>query len=101
MKRYTEFTETIIASQGKRRHATLYYPRIPQRASDIFIITKKLDRLDLIAKQYYGDPRYWTILATCNDLHAGTLVVDPGLRIRIPYPLVPSDIETLFEEAQF
>jgi len=100
LQRYEEFAEIIKTDEGKRRYATLYYPRIPKKSSDNYIITKVSDRLDLLAFQYYGDTRYWTIIAKANKLHNATIRVPVGFRLRIPY-LTGSDIETLFREAQF
>ena len=101
MQRYQEFTEPIFGSQGKRRYSTLYYPDFPRRSSDQFIITKRTDRLDLLATRYYGDPRYWVILSKANKLHNGTIIPPIGFRLRIPFPLNSGDIETLFNQEQF
>jgi nucleoid-associated protein YgaU len=101
MQRYEEFTETIVANKGKRRYETLYYPKFEKRSSDIYIITKRLDRLDNIAHQYYGDPRFWVIIAKSNKLHAGSIHPPVGFRLRIPYPLNIGDIEERFRNAQF
>lgn len=100
MQRYDEFVEKIVASQEKLRYATIFYPKFPRRTSDIYFISKKHDRLDLIANRYYGDPRYWVIIAKSNNLHAGTLRIPPGIRMRVPYPLNSSDIEEMFRERQ-
>tara|TARA_R110000868_G_scaffold320909_9_gene581946 strand:+ start:673 stop:978 length:306 start_codon:yes stop_codon:yes gene_type:complete len=101
MQRYEEFTEIITANKGKRRYETLYYPTFEKRSSDIYIITKRLDRLDNIANQYYGDPRFWVILAKANKLHAGSINPPVGVRLRIPYPLNTSQIEERFKNAQY
>jgi nucleoid-associated protein YgaU len=101
MQRYEEFTEVIVANKGKRRYATLYYPKFDKRSSDIYIITKRLDRLDNIAYQYYGDPRLWVVLAKSNKLHAGSIHPPVGFRLRIPYPLNIGMVEEKFKNAQF
>lgn len=101
MQRYEEFAEVIKASQGKRRYSTLRYPRFELRSSDIYLITKKTDRLDLLAFSYYGDVRYWVIIAKANKLHNATLRVPVGMRLRIPFPLNSGDVQTLFNDAQF
>lgn len=101
MQRYEEFSEEIIASQNKRRYATLYYPVPEKRSSDVYIITNKMDRLDLLADKYYNDPRLWVIIAKANTLHAGTIRVPTGVRLRIPYPLSYTDIEEMFINKQF
>jgi len=101
MQRYEEFTEVIQASQGKRRYATLYYPRFELKSTDIYLITKRTDRLDLLADRYYGDSRYWIIIAKANKLHNATLRVPIGIRLRIPFPLTNDIIRENFQEAQF
>jgi nucleoid-associated protein YgaU len=101
VQRYEEFAEVIKASQGKRRYSTLRYPRFELRSSDIYLITKKTDRLDLLAFSYYGDVRYWVIIAKANKLHNATLRVPVGMRLRIPFPLNSGDVQTLFNDAQF
>jgi len=101
MQRYDEFVDTIVANKGKRRYETLYYPTFEKRSSDIYMITKRLDRLDNIANQYYGDPRYWVILAKANKLHFGSIHPPLGFRLRIPYPLNSGDIQKKFRDAQF
>jgi len=101
MQRYEEFTDVITATQKKRRYSTLYYPNIERKTSDIFIVTKLSDRLDLIATDQYGDPRYWVIIAKANLLHAGTIRVPPGIRLRIPFPLDPGDATREFSRKQF
>ncbi len=91
MKRYDKFkveNSTILRST--------VYPSIPHSENDIYIITRDSDRLDLLAGQYYEDVTLWWVIATANNLGKGTLVVPPGLQIRIP-----NDIEavvTAFDE---
>ena len=101
MQRYEQFAEIIKVSQGKRRYSTMYYPKLERKTSDIYLIAKSSDRLDLLAYQYYGDVRYWVIIAKANNLHNATLRPPVGIRIRIPYPLNSGDIESLFIDAQF
>lgn len=101
MLRYQEFSEVIQDENGKRRYSTLYYPSFDRRDTDIFIQAKLTDRLDLLAHQYYGDARYWVVIAKANKLHNATIRVPVGFRLRIPYPLRPDDISTNFKNAQF
>lgn len=102
-QRYEETSEVIKHSYGqkKRRYSTIYYPKIENRTTDIYIISKKLDRLDLLAYTYYDDARLWWILQKVNNLPGGTLLIPPGYRIRIPYPLNDYDVQLLLENAQF
>ena len=101
MQRYREFAEIIHTDEGKRRYATLYYPKFELKSSDIYIICKITDRLDLLAHQYYGDPRYWVVLSKANKLNAATIKPPVGFRLRIPFPLNSGDVEQLFTNAQF
>lgn len=99
MQRYEQYCGKIQASQGKRRYSTLYYPKLELRSTDIYIITKKTDRLDLLADRYYGDVRYWVLIAKANKLHNSTLRIPVGTRLRIPYPLNLDDINVRFDAA--
>lgn len=101
MQRYEKFAEIIQVSQRKRRYSTMYYPTPERKSTDIFIIAKKNDRLDLLANTYYGDPRMWIMLAKANRLHSGTIRVPPGIRLRIPFPLDAGDVYDLFTNKQF
>lgn len=100
MQRYQEFTDVILATQKKRRYSTLYYPSFERKTSDIFIVGKITHRLDLLAAEYYGDPRYWVVIAKANKLYNGTMRIPPGMRIRIPYPMDPSETVNEFVNSQ-
>jgi nucleoid-associated protein YgaU len=102
MQRYEKYANIIkTETQRKRRYSTMYYPSIERKTSDIYIITRNNDRLDLLANNYYGDPRLWVILAKANKLHAGTLRIPAGSRLRIPYPLDRGDVFKQFTDKQF
>lgn len=99
MQRYEEFCEIINNNEGKRRYSTLYYPPIPKKGSDNYIFSKQSDRLDLLAYQYYGDSRYWVIIAKANKLFNPTLRIPVGTRLRLP-DLSLVEIDEIFKEAQ-
>jgi nucleoid-associated protein YgaU len=101
MQRYEEFAEIIKDKNGKRRYSTLYYPTIPPKTSDKYIITKQMDRLDLISAREYGDVRYWPLIAKANKLSSATIRVPVGIRLRIPFPLNHSMVEDAFVNKQF
>lgn len=69
---------------NKAVYTSMLYPTIYYSNSDIFITTDESDRLDLLAHKYYGDVRYWWIIAQANHLGKGSFVVPPGIRLRIP-----------------
>lgn len=87
-----KYTGVKKDAKNKRLFATTFYPVIEKKLSDIYIITKKGDRLDLLANKYYDDTRLWSLIAQANQLGNGTLVVESGIQLRIPMDL--SDIET-------
>lgn len=60
------------------------YPRVRATDDDIYAITEAGDRLDLLAKRFYGDPAYWWIIATANNMNDANFYVEPGIQIRIP-----------------
>jgi len=69
------------------RYQTTRYPSFPKRPTDLYIISREQDRLDLLANEFYKDPRYWWVLARANNLGKGSLDVPMGTQIRIPFPL--------------
>ena len=92
MKRYEKFevnTQPVV-------FRTTIYPHIPASEDDIYIITRDSDRLDLLAGQYYEDVTLWWVIATANNLGKGTLVVPPGLQLRIPNDI--ENVITLYNE---
>ena len=84
MQRYNQFSTIITDDKQRRRYSTMYHPVIPRSSADIYIITKSADRLDLLSYQYYGDSRYWPVIARANLLHSPSLKIEPGIQIRIP-----------------
>jgi phage tail protein X len=79
MKRRYEFTDI-----DQDRYRSSRYPEIPRSDNDLFIISRTGDRLDLLANRFYGSAEAWWILAEANQIGKGTLVVPPGMQLRIP-----------------
>ena len=81
---------------GNRVYGTIIYPGIPKRASDIYIMARKGDRLDLLAHSYYEDVTLWWVIAQANHLGKGTLSISEPQRLRIPTELesILSSLET-------
>lgn len=102
MNRYIDSVDKI-RTNGTIRFETIYYPEFPISDSDIYLITKKSDRLDLLADEYYNDSTLWWIIlrANQNQLTKGTLRVPVGVKIRIPYPLDDYDILDLIRKNQY
>jgi hypothetical protein len=55
--------------------------------SDYYIFSREGDRLDTLAHQFYKDVSLWWIIANANNIGKGSMDVQPGLQIRIPYPI--------------
>ena len=81
MNRY-QYTKT-----EQDKYKITRYPQFTKRQSDLYIISREGDRLDLLANEFYKDPRYWWVLAHANNIGKGTMIVPPGLQLRIPFPI--------------
>lgn len=102
MQRYQDTVQKIRHNgDGKQRYETMLYPIFEPQTSDIYFISKKMDRMDLVAYQWYGDPRLWWVIQRANNLPGGTIQIPPGVRIRVPYPLSSYDVATKLRERQF
>ena len=96
MKRYAR-TQVKMDKSGMRVYSTTYYPRILLNNNDKFVRTKDGDRLDTLAHKYYKNPSLWWIIAQANHIGKGTLVIKPGIQLRIPTNVasIYSDLERL------
>jgi len=87
MNRYKSipiFNNSVV-KPGKRFYGVVKYPDIPLSVSDIYVITQKGDRYDLLANQYYGDKSLWWIISIANpSITQDTLNPPYGVQIRIP-----------------
>jgi hypothetical protein len=102
MERYKQTVGTIKNPvTNKLRYESLHLPLFENRTSDIYIVAKKMERMDLIAYDWYGDPRLWWVIQRANNLPCGSLRIEPGKRVRIPWPLSVDTVDTKLTEAQF
>jgi nucleoid-associated protein YgaU len=62
------------------------YPTIPVSSTDIRYTVSNVDRIDLLANKFYGDPSLWWVIALANDLELIPTDLYPGLEIVIPSP---------------
>ena len=69
---------------GNRHFGITMYPKIPKVSSDIYIVARKGDRLDILAHKYYEDSTLWWIIAQANHLGKGSISVSVPQRLRIP-----------------
>ena len=99
MQRYAELI--TYKENRKQIYETIYYPEIEISDDDIYIISKRLDRLDILAYEHYNDQTLWFVIAEANNLGKGTLIIPPGTRIRIPDPSKIYEIQTLIKDANY
>jgi len=70
--------------QQNGKYLTSVLPNIEVSPTDLYIFSREGDRLDALAFTFYGDTSLWWIIANANNLGKGSLIVPPGLQIRIP-----------------
>lgn len=90
--------KTLPNGETKRvtRLATVNYPTFPNQR-DVYVIAQQGDRLDNLAMEYFGDESYWWVIARVNNLGKGTLLIPPGMTLKIPYYDELSGIAALFD----
>ncbi len=101
MRRYFEYIGNLKQSDGTTRYQSSRWPAVPVKETDQYIITKELDRLDIIAFDYYQDSTKWWVIARANKLPPGVFRVPAGTRLRIPFPLSDSELSTIINNSQF
>jgi nucleoid-associated protein YgaU len=80
-----------------RRLSSVIYPDF-RTENDTKILSQEGDRLDLLAKEFYGDERLWFVIAKANNLGKGSLDVPAGKVVVIPFYEEYSGIRSLLGE---
>lgn len=62
------------------------YPTVVEQPDDLQHTVLQPDRLDTIARQYYGDPVLKWIIALVNDIEIEPTELNTGSLLRIPSP---------------
>lgn len=75
-----------VGTLGVNYRRLNFYPIIPHKESDIYVITEFGDRFSLLADQFYDDVNlYWIIAgANPNKVDFGSLFCPIGAQLRIP-----------------
>lgn len=87
MSRYssTPIIKNPQENKGARFYSTTTYPKIPLSVNDIYVLTGKGDRLDLLANQFYGNPNLWWVISSANgEIPKNSLNIPLGTQLRIP-----------------
>lgn len=82
---------------GRQVYRSKIYPNIPPSDQDTFVATETGDRLDTLAYQFYGDSRFWWIIATSNNIHDANIGFEEGTILRIPANYI--DIAGVFTQS--
>lgn len=78
-------TKIVVKSDTKKKYyESTIYPKVIPSDSDTYIISEAGDRLDILAKNYYGDSKLWWIIAVANNINDAVFYVEPGVQLRIP-----------------
>lgn len=82
--RYASFVEEVVEGEkiGWWEPITLE-PYVPQ-TTDTFHEVRDGDRIDRLAYQFYGDPRYQWALMWANDLGLPDVELVSGFQLRVP-----------------
>ena len=83
MSRYDPI-QRVKSIKGRTYIKNVIYPEIPVSEDDIYIKTTGGDRYDTLAQQFYNDSSLWWIIASANNSERASLVVKPGVQLRIP-----------------
>lgn len=83
MRRYSDI-EVRTSEEEKVYTSNPIYPEVKPTADDLYIVSSIGDRYDTLAQTFYGDARLWWIIASANKFNKASLVIEPGLQIRIP-----------------
>jgi hypothetical protein len=67
-----------------RYYKNAIYPEVEPSENDTYIITTSDDRLDLLAYDFFGDPKLWWIIAAANNFPGNSMYVTNGVQVRIP-----------------
>lgn len=83
MNRYNSIPNQVT-EEGVRYKSNPIYPRVPVSADDFYIVSNVGDRYDTLALRFYGNSKLWWIIASANNMTKASLVLEPGVQIRIP-----------------
>ena len=86
MNRYGNTSDRKV--EGVSIKSSTVYNAPAESTEDIYLISTLGDRFDILAQEYYNDSSLWYVIASANpSLRRDTLLIEPGIQLRIPLPL--------------
>ena len=74
----------LVDSKGVQYIPNRIYPEVPLSEDDYYIIAQVGDRYDKLSLRFYGTMEYWWIILVANNAKEDSLVLEPGVQVRIP-----------------
>lgn len=82
MNKYQE-----LKAKKEKTGKTVYVTRLLEDSPTKILTTYEpvaYERLDSVAFKFYGDPKFWYLLAQANNLANGVFHAPPGITLLIP-----------------
>ena len=78
--------KTKKTSEGKQYYREAFIPKVSDLEGDVYFITERGDRLDLLAFEFYKDVSLWWVLAAANPTitRRDSYYVEPGKQFKVP-----------------
>ena len=80
--KYRKSKGSVRGNIKSTRYLTTIYPKVPERDTDIYVVTQPGDRLDNLAFTFYNDSSKWWFIAHVNNI--SSINVETGTSLRIP-----------------
>lgn len=84
MAKYSVPGRLEITETGKRYYTSGILESYVPSETDFTYTARVGDRWDSLAARYYGNPKYWYVLARANGGADGSIFITPGKEIVIP-----------------
>lgn len=84
MAKYITTSEIKTTDSGKKYYTPSILEGYTPSLVDSTYVSQSGDRWDLLAYKYYGNARYWYVLARANGKFDGSIFIKPGTQVIIP-----------------
>lgn len=94
--RFSSSKLIVENSEGIQYLRNVIYPMLPPSDEDTYVISTGGDRYDKLSLQFYKTVDYWWVIASANTDSMDSLVITPGVQLRIPHN--PVEWQEAFEK---